>query len=400
MLEFKMPTLGADMDEGTLLEWNVAVGDTVKKGDIVAVVDTTKGAIDIEIFADGVIEKLLVEPGTEVPVGSDLAHVRTNEAGSDIEPAKAVATSNDKPATATPTTAAAPTAKVESAAASPARTRGPRIRVSPRARRLAKQLHVDLATVQATGPGGAITAGDVEAAGKLVKQTEHPKAADPRQAMRNTISAAMSRSKREIPHYYLAHDVDVGALFSFLESWNENHPVAQRILPALLYYKAIGMAAAEFAAMNGSYTAGRFEPSPDVNLGIAISIREGGLIAPCLMDVPHKTAVDLMRELKQLVQRARKGGLRASEMSMGTLTVSNLGDRGVDFLAGVIYPPQVALVGIGSMRRQPWAVEDKVEVRPVIKLTLAADHRVSDGHTGALFLRRIEQLINSPEELM
>ena len=392
MFEFKMPKLGADMDEGILLEWKIAPRDFVKKRDIVAVVETSKGAIEIETFVDAEVESLAVKPGAIVPVGTVMAHFRVSGTQAIKSPVIDSVTQTP-PATADPLPATAG------------------LPVSPRARRLAQQLQVDLANVQGTGPEGSIVAADVQAVAArtpAAARTQYSatavrtarKAVDLRTAIRNTVAAAMSRSKREIPHYYLAQDIDVSTLLSFVESWNQAHSVADRILPALLYYKSIGIAAREFQPMNGLFANGEFQPAAAVNLGVAISLRSGGLMAPCLIDMAGKPAVELMRELKDLVLRTRKGGLRASELSMGTITVSNLGDHGVDFLAGVIYPPQVALVGIGSMRERAWVVEGALQVRRIVNFSLAADHRASDGHTGALFLRRIEELMESPEKLM
>jgi pyruvate dehydrogenase E2 component (dihydrolipoamide acetyltransferase) len=402
MFEFKMPRLGADMDQGTLLEWHVQPGDAVHKGDIVAVVDTSKGAIDIEVFVDGVIEELLVQPETEVPVGTVMAHIRTAEQPPPESAAAAVGSVSGS--AAVPEHAGTRPATV----AAVERAHGRRI--SPRARRLARQLQVDLSSLRGSGPEGAIVAEDVQAAagGRPAAardrgQSTAREAGSPGQkvaTMRAAIAAAMSRAKREIPHYYLSHEVDVTQLLSAVEDWNMRHAVSERLLPAILYYRAVGLAASEFSAINGHFADARYQPAEEVNVGIAISLREGGLIAPCLMDVPGKTTLELMKELKDLVRRARQGGLRASELSAGTLTVSNLGDRGVDLLTGVIYPPQVALIGIGSVRKGPRVVEDSVQVREVVQLSLAADHRVSDGHTGALFLRRLAGLLEDPTGLL
>ncbi len=395
MYEFNMPKLGADMDEGILLEWKIAPGGHVNKGDIVAVVETSKGTIDIEAFVEGTVDSLIVKPNETAPVGTVMAHFRLS--GEENTAGKMPTLQMEGKRTGTAANAPAATAK----RAFPESNKSG-VSVSPRARQLAKQLNVSLGDVKGTGPNASIVAEDVQAAARIqhAGSTSGEKAANKPLALRKAIAAAMSRSKREIPHYYLAHDVDVSPLLSFVENWNDSHEVAGRILPALLYYKAVGMAAKEFDSMNGTWTNDEFQPASTVNLGVAISLRGGGLMAPCLMDAASKSAVDLMRELKDLVTRTRKGGLRGSEMSEGTITVSNLGDRGVGFLAGVIYPPQVALVGIGSIRERPWVVDGKPGVRPVLTLSLAADHRVSDGHTGALFLRRIEQLIGTPSDLM
>jgi pyruvate dehydrogenase E2 component (dihydrolipoamide acetyltransferase) len=429
MHEFKMPKLGADMDEGTLIDWNVAEGDRVRKGDIVAVVETAKGAIDIESFVDGTVSRIIVKPGTTVAVGTVLAEFGDVEGG---DSGPAIAMTNDTASDHTPPTTPGTVSSVASSV--PIAIDGelgqrvePRAgaSISPRAQRMAKEMGIDPGKVQGTGPGGSVTGDDIErvAGGKVAGhdqlervttlRTTDEKTDDRPIRMRRTIAAAMSRAKREIPHYYLTQQVDVTPLLAHLATWNEKVPVAERILPTLLFYKAIGIAASEYPSMNGIYlveesqrgnssvaSVDRFQPATRVNLGVAVSLRGGGLVAPCLFDVPEKTAPALMSELKDLVRRSRSGGLRGSELSEGTLTVTHLGDRGVDSVCGVIYPPQVALVGIGSTRELPWVVESRIQVRSVATFSLSADHRVSDGHTGALFLRRIDELIQFPEQLM
>jgi pyruvate dehydrogenase E2 component (dihydrolipoamide acetyltransferase) len=217
-------------------------------------------------------------------------------------------------------------------------------------------------------------------------------------AMRQAIAAAMSRSKREIPHYYLAADVEVSRPLAWLAAENERRPVAERLLPLVLLLRAVARAAREVPEMNGYCVDGAFRPAKAVHLGVAISLRQGGLVAPALHDVDRKPLGELMRELGDLVARARGGGLRSSELTDATLTVTSLGDLGVDRVFGIIYPPQVALVGFGRIQERPWAVEGRVELRPVLTATLAGDHRVSDGIRGARFLAAIDRLLQAPEE--
>jgi pyruvate dehydrogenase E2 component (dihydrolipoamide acetyltransferase) len=381
MGEFRMPSLGADMEAGTLVEWKVKVGDAVKRGDLVAVVDTNKGAIEIEIWEDGVVEDLRVAIGTKVPVGTVLAMVRGTGA-----PAAAPG----------PAPVAAPAAAAPTPAVVPAPSPGPaplappvRVRASPAARARARELGVDSATVRGTGPDGAVTVADVEAAAR------RPAAAPIRQA----IAAAMSRSNREIPHYYLGAEIELSRTLAWLAVENERRPVTERLLLVALFLKAVARAAREVPEVNGHYVDGAFRPAEAVHLGVAVSLRQGGLVAPALHDVEKKALGDLMRELNDLVARARRGGLRSSELADGTLTVTSLGDLGVATVYGVIYPPQVALVGFGRVQERPWASVGKVEARPVVSATLAGDHRVSDGIRGAQFLAALDRLLHAPEDL-
>lgn len=380
MIEFKLPSLGADMDEGTLLTWHVKPGDTVKRGQVVAVVDTSKAAVDLEIWQDGVLQELRVQPGEKVPVGTVLALLR--EAGEAV-PDKAV----------TPQAGAA------------------RHPVSPSARRRAKELGVDPETLTGTGAHGAVTLADVEGA---AQSTPAPASVTPpvaapsqvqgavperQQEMRKAIAAAMSRSKREIPHYYLSETIPMATALAWLQARNENRPLTERILPAALLLKAVAVALRRTPELNGFYRDGQFEASQAVHTGVAISLRGGGLVAPALHDVRHKPLAQLMQELVDLVRRARAGSLRSSEMSDPTLTVTNLGDQSVASVFGVIYPPQVALVGLGGIRTRPWVVDGQVRAHPVLCATLAADHRASDGHRGALYLTELRDLLQQPHTL-
>lgn len=377
MADFLMPSLGADMETGTLVQWRVKPGDRVRSGDVVAVVETHKGAIDVEIFLEGVIEDL-VPTGTVLPVGGLLAHVR--QAG-EVAPSPALAP------------APAPSAAPQHAKASPA------------ARRLAQELGVDPQSLQGTGVDGSVTVADVERASHAAPQAVHPPgpaapraALDPAQ-MRVAIAHAMSRSKREIPHYYLASTVDFGAAGTWLGSYNSDRPPAQRLLPAALLIKATALALVEVPQLNGFYENGAVRPGAGIHIGWAISLRGGGLVAPALHDVDRKPLPELMAALRDLVQRARTGGLRSSELTDPTITVTSLGERGADSVLGVIYPPQLAIVGFGRIMERPCVVAGRVEARPMVNVSLAADHRATDGHIGGQLLAAIEQALQRPETL-
>lgn len=490
MPEFKMPSLGADMDAGRLLQWYVHPGDAVKRGDIVALVDTDKAAIEIEIFEEGVIGQLLVPEGEKVPVGATLAMIQplgtpvamsapaevkavekvvaevaaapipktiltpadvipvpeptpllphatpsarkhalelgidlksiqgTGKHGvitrEDIEKAAlAKAKEVEKVVTEVPVAKAA---KVEAAKVPPVPSG--RVRISPLARRLAEERGLDLSTIVGTGPNGAITQGDVEKAATIsVPMVERPLEEKPVEkliaekpitkevtedryaGMRRAIAAALGKSKREIPHYYLSTHVDMSKALKWLEEENLKREITNRILPAVLLFKAAALAAKEVPEVNGFWIEGEFKPSEAVHTGIGISLRQGGLIAPAIHDADKKNLDTLMADLRDLVKRARNLQLRSSEMMDATITFTNLGDQGVESVYGIIYPPQVALVGFGRVKEQPWAENGMVGVRPVINITLAADHRASDGHRGGLYLAAIDRFLQTPEAL-
>ena len=373
MIEFTLPSLGADMDQGKLIEWKVAPGDAVRRGQIVAVIETSKAAVEIESWHDGVVHKLLVEPGATVPVGTPLATLLSPD---------------------------------ETAPAAQSGT-GRRRRISPAARKHAEDAELDLATIDGSGPDGAVMLEDVERAIAAVKPVATPaalpaagSAPSERQAeMRKAIAAAMSKSKREIPHYYLSETVPMKLAQQWLQAANEKRAITERILMAALQLKAVAVALKTFPDMNGFYLDGNFHPASAAHIGVAISLRQGGLIAPALHDVADKPLDQIMRELMDLAQRTRAGALRGAELTDATITVTNLGEQGVEMVHGVIYPPQVALVGFGKIAERPWAENGGLYALPLMTASLAADHRVSDGHRGGLFLAAIRDVLQRPETL-
>ncbi|MFO7691057.1 MAG: dihydrolipoamide acetyltransferase family protein [Cryobacterium sp.] len=465
-----MPSLGADMEHGTLVEWLVKPGDYVHRGDLVAVVDTDKADIDVETFEEGVIAELLVEVGASVPVGTALARiVQTPAAGAAPAPASAPAKQSSRASTqpvvsppvrhlahqlgvdtarvqgtgthgaltrldveraaaAAPQSGSAPVpaSPVSESAAVPA---SERVRSSPRARRLAGELGIDLLTVAGTGPEGAVTEADIRAApttasrptsGPRVPRPTTPSAptapaapiappartppssapGSPRaESLRRATGVLMARSKTTIPHYYLSATIDMGAALEWLHAANEQRPVSARLVPSVLLLKAVARAAAAMPDMNGFFTDDRFTPSSAVHLGVAVALRHGGLVAPAIHDADTCGVTELMERLKDLVSRARNGHLQRAEMADPTITVTSLGDLGVEAVFGVIYPPQVALVGFGVVSERPVARGGLLGVRPVVTATLSADHRVSDGLRGARFLAMIDDVMQKPEEL-
>ncbi|MDE3085304.1 MAG: 2-oxo acid dehydrogenase subunit E2 [Acidobacteriota bacterium] len=474
MGDFTMPSLGADMDAGTVTEWLVTPGDEVHRGDIVAVVETEKSTIDVEIFESGRIEEILVPVGTRVAVGTALArvtpltapapapgpgpggtavasapaavaatvaaHDRTPPAvahhGTVLSPVLrrlaeklgveiaalegsgpgGVVTRADveraaRPAPPPPPPAPAPAMAGPAAVSSP---QGSRVPASPLARRVAADAGLDLVSLApGSGPAGAVVEADVRRAleGHAPAPVPAEAPASPpargagedgsskQAAMRRAIGTLMARSKREIPHYYLSTTIDMERAAGWLAQANEERPLASRLVMPVLLLKATALAVAGVPEMNGFMVGETFEPSPAVHVGVAVSMRGGGVIAPAIHDVPGLSLDDLMAELHDLVNRARHGSLRSSEMSDPTITVTNLGDLGVESVFGVIYPPQVALVGFGRVQERPWAHEGMVGGRQVVTATLSADHRVSDGHRGGLFLSAVDKLLQRPEEL-
>ena len=386
-----MPSLGADMEAGTLVEWVKHPGDTLKRGDIIAVVDTQKGAIEIEVFEDGVLEKTTVAPGEKVPVGTVLAIIRGHEPD---RPAAPAPLASPLPAPVP----APPRSTVTQLPVEPAT----RARISPMARKIAADLGVDVAHVTGTGAQGAITREDVErAAARMTATGPTPSAppADRSSAMRAAIAAAMARSKREIPHYYLASTIDLSAAVGWLRAENERRTISERLLPAVLLIKAVALALRDVPELNGHWIDDGFRKGSGIHVGVAISLRGGGLVAPAIHDTDTLDLTTLMRLLQDLVARARAGSLKSSELTDPTITVTNLGEQGVESTFGIIYPPQVALVGFGRIVERPWAVAGKVDIRPLVTATVSGDHRATDGHRGGMLLSAIDHLLQTPERL-
>jgi len=380
------------MTEGRVVEWLKQPGEPIARGEVVLVIETDKANVEVESWTEGRLEKILVAPGDEwLPVGTPLAVIAGEGAVAAPPPSPAAA----------PATAPAPAAKPPERrpAAPPPRAGAERVHVSPIARNRADELKLDLATIVGTGSDGRITLDDVERAAAARPAAKPATPADKQQRMREAIAAAMARSKREIPHYYVGTTIDLSKALAWLAAANAKRSVTERLLYGVLLIKATALALREVPELNGFFVNGRAERRAAIHVGVAISLRGGGLVAPALLDADKQPLDALMRALQDLVQRARAGSLRSSEMTEPTVTVTNLGERGVETVYGVIYPPQLALVGFGAVVERPWVVGGEVLARPLINATLSADHRATDGHRGAIFLDALARLLQEPEKL-
>ncbi len=385
MAEFVLPSLGADMTAATLVAWKIKPGDVVTRGQVVAEVETDKGVIDVECFDPGTIEKLVAEPGQKLPVGAVLAVIRG--AGGAEAPA--------------PVTSASPPAPVTVGIVGPPHAPSThRAKVTPAARKRAAELGIDLEHVSGSGTDGVIELADVErAASAMTSTAATSQPEDSRERMRRAIAAAMSKSKREIPHYYLEAKIDMSRALVWLEAANQKRSLSERLLPAVLSLKAVALGLGDVPELNGFWIDGRFQAAGGVHVGMAVAMKGGGLVAPAVHDADRKTLDELMAALNDLIPRARTGRLRSSEMTDATVTLTNLGDLGVDSVFGVIYPPQVALIGLGKVSQQPWVENGGVCARPVLTATLSADHRATDGRLGGRFLDALNRRLQRPEEL-
>ncbi len=396
MAEFVMPILGADMTEGIVVAWRKQPGERVERGEIIVEVETDKATVEVESFLAGVVEQLLVGEGAKVPVGTPLALVRVDREAAATSRAPA-APKLGAPQAGPTTTRARPSLSVGDHAPHP--TAGARVRVSPAARKLAEERGIDLASIVGTGPEGRITREDVERGATGSADLPVDSAAERQTRMRQAIAVAMSRSAREIPQFHITRDIDMSVAITWLTAENEKRRVADRLLYAPLLIKATALALREVPELNARWSQNGVELLPMINVGVAISLRSGGLVAPALSDTDHRTLDDLMSASRDLVLRARAGRLRSSEISDPTITVTSLGESGADAVFGLIYPPQVALVGFGRLVEKPWAEGGLVESRLVVSSTLTADHRVIDGHRGSVFLVSLDRLLQEPEKL-
>ncbi len=370
-----MPSLGADMESAILMEWLVKEGDKVTKGQVIAEIETSKGVIEIEVFEDGIIEKLLVEEETECKVGTPLAIV-----GSESKESTAVEVIEEK--------------EIEQM----------RLKISPAARKRASELGVDLTKI--TPKDGVIQLSQIESF-DTVKTEVHKKVkvktekkVQAKDGMRQAIAAAMSRSNAEIPHYYLSTSINMTATLEYLEELNKQRSIKTRILPVAMLIRAVVLALKEVPELNGFWQDNSHQISKEIHPGIAIALRKGGLITPALLDAQDLNLDETMNSLSDLISRTRGGKLRSSEMTKQTITITNLGDLGVESVYGVIYPPQLCIIGLGAIIEKPWAVGDTLSVRKVMKATLAGDHRATDGRIGAQFLDKLNKFLQNPQELL
>ena len=389
MIEFKMPSLGADMEDGTLIEWRKKPGDLVKRGDIIAEIETQKGLIEIEIFEEGKVDQLLLQVGDKVKVGTTIA---TIDNGPDSQQISESISELQKPE-------------------KPIETRGPfqvqpietpahRIKISPLARRMAEDSGIQMGDLTGTGEGGAITREDVELAiSAQTSKAEKPKSpVDQSLGIRLAVAAAMAKSNREIPHYYLESRIDMRNALAWLSEMNVKRSPKDRLLPVVLYIKAAALALKQCPELNAEWKDGLILKK-EINIGFVVSLKAGGIIVPAIHNADQKSLDQLMADLNDLIPRARNLKLRSSELSDSTFTLTSIGESGADTLYGIIYPPQTGLIGIGRISEQPWAENGMLDVRSCVSVTLAADHRASDGLSGSRFLSAFNQFLQKPETI-
>ena len=421
-----MPQMGADMTEGTLLKWLKQPGDEVTRGDILAEIETDKATVELEAYESGTLLKHIAAEGDVVPVGDVIAQIGEASEATE-EPAR-------KPAAETPArrsiepeakeAAAASTAVKDAPKAAPADANG-RVRISPVAKRIASENKVDITALSGSGPDGRILRRDVEAAisgatkpAPAAEAAQEPAEAapapkpasvaqrpapsrgelQPLSRMRQAIARRMLLSKQTQPHYYLTLDVDMTDALAFREMINGSATPEQKVSINDLVVKACAIALDRHPKFNAAFHEDSLQMHEHINICIGIALDEG-LIAPALLDCESKSLGRIAIEAKDLINRAKEGGLRADEYSEGTFTITNLGAYGVETLIGIINPPQAAILGVGSVMDQPVVREGEIVARKVMKLALSADHRVTDGAEGAHFIKELQGLLEKPASL-
>ncbi|MFS8664933.1 MAG: 2-oxo acid dehydrogenase subunit E2 [Limnochordales bacterium] len=434
MAKVTMPQMGFDMQEGTLVRWLKAPGDPVQRGEPIAEVETDKAVVEIESFHSGVVKELLIGEGQTVPVGTPIAIIDTGEADADVgEPqteAPAGAAAPAAPAAAPATTAAAPAAAVAPApaaapAAPPAAPAAPapaaegappagqngaqRIKASPLARRLAAEHGISLQGLTGSGPGGRIVKQDVLAAVAQAAAALAPAAAPaaapvrpdevvPLSRMRQTIARRMSESKQQAPHFYVTMAIDMDRAMELREQLKQL-PDVPPISVNDLVLKATAIALTRHPRLNASLEGDAIRVHGAVHLAMAVAL-DDGLITPVIRDCHAKSLVEIAREARELAEAARAGRLKPEHYQGGTFTVSNLGMFGVEEFAAIINPPQGAILAVGAVTEQPVVRNGQLAIGRVMRVTVSADHRVTDGAQVALFLQDLKAILENPLRLL
>lgn len=419
-----MPSMGADMTEGTVAKWIKKEGDAVKRGEKLAEIETDKTVVEMEAYADGTLVKIVVPEGRKVPVGQLIAWLGQSgeklpeESGAPAGPiGPAARPAPPPPAAAAPARASVPAPvpvhiPAAPVAAAPAQAdEGERVKASPMARKLAEERGIDLSRVPATGPGGRITRDDVmnfkpapslPAAGVVRAAPKAVSPDTPLTSMRQAIARVTVRSKTEAPHFYITVAVDMTDTVRFRQRLNEALAESGcKVSVNDMIVKACVGALLKYPKFNTSFAGDKLAGHADINIGIAIAL-EQGLMVPALLKCQGKSLVELSAMAKDLGNRTRgKGGtLTQQELSAGTFGISNLGMFDVESFAAIIVPPQAAILATGTVTKTPVVRGAEIAVADVMKATLSCDHRVADGAEAAVFITEVKRQLENPALLM
>jgi pyruvate dehydrogenase E2 component (dihydrolipoamide acetyltransferase) len=373
-----MPALELAQETGKIISWIKNEGDSITKGEPLLEIETDKITFEIEAPGDGVLAGIKSGAGEEVPVGQTIAWI--------VAPGE----KPTEPETAAPAARAMTTSAAQAASPAPARSAEPGGKVSPKAKRLAKELGVDLSILRGTGPGGTITGEDVEAAAKApaASRATEPTAAP--SAIARLMAERTTQSWTTTPHFFLVRDVDATGLIAARE-----HAGPDRVTHTDLLISLVARALTKHPKMNASWTGSAIQLNPSVNISIAVAVSDG-VVGAVVPDAASTSLADIAAQRKELAERARTGRLRPSDVTGGTFTISNLGMYGVDAFNAIITPPQAAILAVGRIADRVVPVDGKPGIRPMLTLTLSSDHRVVDGAQAALFLNDLAEAIQEP----
>jgi len=401
--------MGYDMKEGTVVRWLKAEGDEVSRGEAVAEIETDKAVVEMDAYASGILRKIIVKEGATVPVGDPIGIIGTAD-----EPLPDLATETkktDEIAKAAPVIERPSEPEAKAEAPAPERP-ALEIKASPLARRLADEKGVDIRQIQGTGPGGRITKDDVLAYESRLKEkslAEAPTPGAPEQMpggtvsltrMRQAIARLTTKSKQEVPHFYVSTDVDMTEAIRLRKQLNkalENG--GMRISINDMIIKAVVKAIQKHPNFNSSFQGDHLQMHSSINIGMAVAVEEG-LVVPAVMSCESKSLADIAKASKDLIDRAQNGGLRQDEYTQSTFSISNLGMFDVDSFVAIIHPPNAAVLAVGSIRKQPVVRDDQVGIADVMNATLSIDHRVADGAQAARFLSEVKRLLENPVSLL
>jgi pyruvate dehydrogenase E2 component (dihydrolipoamide acetyltransferase) len=438
MPEVIMPRLSDTMQEGTITRWLKKAGDEVKKGDILAEVETDKANMEVEAYDAGILEEILVNEGEAAPIGQPIARIGTGKGVQKQPQQEEAQQSRQKPQEEARPVQARSNAREEPAPAAraprenssaPAATRPQeigeegRIKVSPLARRMAEEHGIDLQQIQGTGPGGRIVRDDIQdfleqqraqpapaatAQAPAPAAPEAPAPAAPSEeeeivaltSMQKTIVRRMTESKQNVPHIYIRNEVDMTDALALRQTLNANAGEGGvKISVNDLIVKACALALEKFPEVNTSLKDGQFIRHKHINIGIAVDIPDG-LVVPVIRDANIKGVRTIARESRALIEKAQAGKLSVADLSGGTFSISNLGMMDVTDFDAVVNPPEAAILAVGAARKRFVPIDGQPAIRDLMSLTVSADHRIIYGATTARFLQEIKRLLQNPYSLL
>jgi len=392
-----MPALEMAQETGKLLAWRKKEGERVSKGEPLLEIETDKAVVEVEAPGDGILAGITADVGAVIPVGETIAWL---VAPGEKPPAKSSAT-------------AAPAARATSGVAQHASTASPAhekqtaatLQISPKARRLAKELGVDIGQVRGTGPDGTISSEDVQRAadskGATGAVAAAPSAVEPLSQVARLMAERTTQSWTSVPHFFLVRDVDCSELVAAQKKWSAEAEKAQSAAPTItdLLIGIVARVLAKHPRMNASWTGEGIRSNAEINISVAMAVKDG-VVGAVIHKAYSAKLAQISAQRRELTERARAGRLRPADITGGTFTLSNLGMYKINAFSAIITPPQAAILAVGSISERVVAVDGKPGIRPMMTMTLSSDHRVVDGARAAEFLSDLANAIREPEKML